>query len=230
MTLDFAAFTRASDLIHLLQGAALLLLGAAEAYSADNGGRKVQLASGLALALCGAGTFAVVLALPGGWDLGQLSEALALRRGFYIFIALACLYAAAGLSLFTLALLGRRGGGWQAAFLALLAAAGALYFALPWRVNEEAMREVLVWHSALGATLILAVAARTAHVFRERKALRVAWAALLMAAGLQLVSYKESAEAFAPKLIRIETSSETPPPAPVKNAAAHKERTADRSR
>lgn len=230
MTLDFADFTKASNLIHWLQGGSLLLLGAAEAYAADNEARKVPLAAGLVMALCGAGMFAAVLGLPGGWNLEQLSAALALRRGFYIFIALACLFTAAGLSRFTLALLGRRDGGWQALLLGLLAFAGALYFVLALRVNEEAMREVLVWHSAMGVTLLLAVAAKAAHLFSARRALHTAWAVLLLAAGLQLVSYREHAEAFAPRLVSVETSAPAQLPAAANNAATDKKRTADRSR
>jgi hypothetical protein len=226
MTIDFADFSKASGAIHLIQGAALLLLGAAEAYAIDNAGRKAGLAAGGALALSGAAMFGVILALPGGWDLGQLSEALAARRGFYLFVAMACVFCAAGLSLITGAALGRQGGGWQAVFLALLAFAGLLYFSLGWRFQDQP-REALVWHYAMGATLLLAVAARAADFLLKRRPLRLAWAVLLLATGLQLVTYKEGADTFAPKLITIEATSETPPPAVNDAKPADKKRAAD---
>ena len=228
MTLDFADFTRASNLAHAAQGAGLLLLGAAEAWTLDNKSRGLNIAAAAALALSGAAVFLAVLGLPGGWSFGQLGEALNLRRGFYLFIAFAFLYAAAGFSLLTHEALERRGSGWQAIFLALLAFAGALYFVMAWRVNETAWREVLVWHAAIGGSLLLAVAAKTASLFAPRRALGLAWAVLLMITGLQLVSYRESDQAFAPRLVTIEAAPAAPPAGALKNAKpADKERTAD---
>lgn len=228
MTLDYADFTRASNLVHVTQGAALLLLGAAEAWALDNKGRRAVIAAAALMALSGAVMFAAVLGLPGGWSFAQLGEALGIRRGFYIFIAFAFVYAAAGFSLLTHEALDRRGAGWQAIFLALLAFAGALYFVLAWRVNPAAWREVLVWHSAIGATLLLAVAARAASLFLPRRGLAAAWAVLLMITGLQLVSYRENDEAFAPRLVTIEAAPAAAPAGALKNAKpADKERTAD---
>ncbi len=165
MTIDYGDFTRASNLIHWLQGGALLALGAAEAYALQNKGTKVILAASIVMAASGAAMFAAALALPGGWSPAQLLAALEVRPGFYLFIAFACLYGAAGLSLLTQEALGRSGGVWRALFLAFLAFSGALYFTVAWRVNEEAWRQVLVWHSAIGATLLLAVAAKSADIF-----------------------------------------------------------------
>lgn len=228
MTLDFADFTRASNLAHSAQGAALLLLGAAEAWALDNKSRRPVIAAAAAMALSGAVVFLAVLGLPGGWSFERLGEALTLRRGFYLFIAFAFVYAAAGFSLLTHEALERRGSGWQAIFLALLAFTAALYFVMAWRVNPAAWREVLVWHSAIGATLLLAVAAKTASLFAPRRALGLAWAVLLIVAGLQLVSYRESEEAFAPRLITIEAAPAAPPAGALNNAKpADKERTAD---
>ncbi|MGD9642848.1 MAG: hypothetical protein AB7V08_08920 [Elusimicrobiales bacterium] len=228
MTLDFADFTRASNLSHLAQGAALLLLGAAEAWALDNKNRRFIIAAAAALALSGVVMFLAVLGLPGGWSLAQLGEALTLRRGFYLFLAFAFVYAAAGFSLLTHEAVERRGSGWQVIFLALLAFAGVLYFVLAWRVNPEAWREVLVWHSAIGATLLLAVGAKTASLFVPRRALGLAWAVLLMITGLQLVSYRESEETFAPKLVTIEAAPAAPPAGALNNAKpADKKRTAN---
>jgi hypothetical protein len=228
MTMDFADFTRASNLAHLAQGGALLLLGAAEAWTLDNKSRRLTIAAAAALALSGAVIFLAVLGLPGGWNFERLGEALNLRRGFYLFVAFAFVYAAAGFSLLTHVALERRGSGWQAIFLALLAFAGVLYFVLAWRVNPAAWREVLVWHSAIGATLLLAVAAKTASLFVPERALGLAWAVLLMITGLQLVSYRETEEAFAPRLVTIEAAPAAPPAGALNNAKpADKERTAD---
>lgn len=227
MTLDYADFTKASNLVHWLQGGALLVLGAAEAYALQGKGRKAVLVASLLLAVSGAAMFAAVFALPGGWSFGQLASALQARRGFYLFIAFACLYGAAGLCLLMHEALGRGEGGWRALFLALLAFSGVLYFTMAWRVNEEAWRQVLAWHSAIGATLLLAVAAKAADIFLGRRSLRLAWAALLMAAGLQLAAYKETPGAFSPRLVTLESSPEVPP-VTVKNAKpADKERPAD---
>ena len=216
MTIDYGDFTKASNLIHWLQGGALLALGAAEAYAVQNKGRKVVLAASMILAASGAAMFASVLALPGGWSLGQMYAALEVRPAFYLFIAFACFYGAAGLSLLTQEALGRSGGVWRALFLAFLAFSGALYFTLAWRVNEEAWRHVLALHSAIGATLLLAVAAKSADIFFSRRALQLSWAVLLLITGLQLVSYRETDGAFAPRLVTFESAPEVPA-VPVKN-------------
>ncbi|PJA12986.1 MAG: hypothetical protein COX65_07705 [Elusimicrobia bacterium CG_4_10_14_0_2_um_filter_56_8] len=214
MIIDYAGFTRASNLVHLLQGSALLLLGSAEAYSLKNNGKKYMLAVSLLVAVLGAAMFVAVLALPGGWDFSRLAQALQARRGFYLFISFACLYGAAGLSRFMHELSDRGGSGWMALFLALLASSGALYFLMAWRVNEEAWRQVLAWHSAIGLTLLLAVAAKSAELFLKRRALQAAWAALLIFAGLQLAAYKEAPGSFAPRLVTIESSPAATPARP----------------
>jgi len=92
MTIDYGDFTKASNIVHWLQGGALLALGAAEAYTLGDKGKKLVLAAALVLAVSGAAMFAAVLALPGGWSFEQLQTALNVRRGFYLFIAFACLY------------------------------------------------------------------------------------------------------------------------------------------
>jgi len=210
MTIDYANFTRASNLIHIIQGVSLLLVGAAQAYAADNKESKFPLSAALLLALSGAAMFVVMLALPGGWSFSQLAEALDVRRGFYIFIAFSCVFSAAGLSLFTKELMGRAGTSWQAMGLLLLAFAGILYFLLAWRVNEEAWRQVLVFHAAVGATLLVAVAVKALDTFRPRRALHLAWAVLLLVTGLQLVTYSESDGAFAPTVVSLQSSPELP--------------------
>lgn len=215
MTIDYGDFTKASNIIHWLQGGALLTLGAAEAWSLDNKGRALAQAASLVLAAFGAAMLVAVLALPGGWSLEQLSVALQTRRGFHLFIAFACLFCAAGLSRFMYESFGR--GAWRAVFLSLLALTGALYFAMAWRVNEEAWRQVMVWHSAIGFTLLLAVAVKTVDVFVARRVLHLAWAVLLLMAGLQLVTYREASEAFAPHLVTLESAPVVPAPAAPKN-------------
>jgi ABC-type transport system involved in cytochrome c biogenesis permease subunit len=154
--------------------------------------------------------FLVLYALPGGWSFPQLAASLAVRRGFYLFIAISCLFSAAGLSLVTKEALGQHGASWHGLALLLLAFAGVLYFTLPLRVNEEALGQVLVFHVAMGITLLLAVAAKALDLLRPRRALHLAWAVLLLITGLQLVSYRESDGSFAPKLVTMESSPELP--------------------
>lgn len=225
MTLDYNGFATASTLIHLVQGSALVLLGAAEAYSLDNPGRKAALAGPAALLLAALAMPALIMALLAGWSLDGLRLALEVRRGFLIFFAFACLFGAAGLSRLTQLALGRTGGGWQTMFFGFLVLTGLLYFLLPYRVNEEAMREVLVWHAAIGGTLLLAVALKAAHSFSGRRGLHIAWAVLLMITGLQLLTYQERPESYGLRLVSVESA---PPPvvAPKNARPADKERPA----
>ncbi|MCM2268039.1 MAG: hypothetical protein NDI60_09745 [Elusimicrobiales bacterium] len=230
MTLDYGTFAKASTLIHLAQGAALVLLGAAEAYALDNSGRKVLLAGAAALLAAAVATPLLVLAVTANWSAEQLRLALEVRRGFLLFFAFACLFGAAGLSRLTQVALDRRGGGWQTLFFGFLALIGLLYFLLPSRVNEDAPAQVLVLHAAMGVTLLLAVAAKAAHASLGRRQLHIAWAVLLMITGLQLLTYREAPTTFGLRLVTLESAPETAPAAAkpaLKNAGtADKERPA----
>lgn len=230
MTVNYAGFAAASTLIHSFQGAALLLLGAVEIYSLDKPESGLKLAGPLALLAAAVAIPLAALALPGGWSLEGLKAALEARRGFYLFIAFACLFGAAGLSRLTQLALDRKAGAWQALFLFFLAACGALYFVLPWRVNDEAWRQTLPWHAAMGFTLLLAVALKAAHIFSGKRKLHVAWAALLILTALQLAAYRETEGAFGLRLVTVETAPQLPAakiaaPAQHKNAS-----TADKKR
>ena len=66
MILNYDGFTAASTLIHSSQGAALLLLGAVEAYSLDNPENKVKFAGPLALLAAAIAIPLAALALPAG--------------------------------------------------------------------------------------------------------------------------------------------------------------------
>lgn len=227
MNIDYGSFVRASTAIHALQGASLLAFGAAEAYAVDNPGRRAPVAASLAMVACAAASALVVFAMPGGWSFDQLSAALNARRGFYLFIAFACVYCSAGLSRLTQEALGREGGAWRNLSLFFLLCAAGLYFLLPWRVNEAAWRGSLTLHAAIGTSLLLAVAAAAAHLFTGRRWLRIAWASLLLLAGLQLVVYRERPAAYDLQLVTIQSAN--PDAAPVRAAknATHprKERT-----
>jgi hypothetical protein len=217
MIVNYDGFTAASTIIHSSQGAALLLLGAAEAYSLDNPGSKIGFAGPLALLAAAAAIPLAVLALPGGGSFEGLKAALAARRGFFLFISLSCLLGAAGFSRLTQLALWRRAGGWQALFLFFLAGCGVLYFLLPWRVNPEAWRRTLPWHFAMGTTLLLAVALKAAYTFSGRRRLHMAWAVLLVATALQLLTFRETEGAYGLRMVTLETAPALPENVPAIN-------------
>lgn len=203
MTVDYDSFAQASTLIHTLQGAALLLLGAAEVHAFKNPGHRMELIGPLALMLAGLLGLVVILALPGGWQLRALAAALAARSGFHLFIAFSCLFAAAGLSRLMQHVAGAGGRRWQSVFLILLAAIGVLYFMLAWRVNVEAMRAVLLRHAAIGGALLLAVLAKALHTWSGRRVLQTCWAILLIAASVQLLAYRETGATFGRHMVTL---------------------------
>lgn len=207
---NYDGFTSASTIIHSSQGAALLVLGAVEAYSLDNPESKIKFVGPLALLAAAVAIPLAALALPAGWRLEDLKPALDARRGFYLFIALACFFGTAGLSRLTQLALGRKSGGWQALFLVFLAACAVLYFVLPWRVNEEAWRQALPWHAAMGCTLLLGVAFKAAYLFSGRRKLHLVWAALLVVTALQLITYRETERSFGLRMVTIESAPELP--------------------
>lgn len=211
MNVSYDSFARASTLLHCLQGAAFLLLGAAEVYDIQKQGRRAELVGPLAMCLAGVLGFVVILALPGGWDVKELAAALTARSGFYIFLSFSCLFAAAGLSRLMQHLIRPVHGWWQNSFLLFTAAIGVLYFTLAWRVNEEARWAVFVAHAGIGGALLLAVLAQTVYIFSGLRVLRVCWAVLLLAAAVQLLAYREPVATFG---LRSVTLNSGPQPSP----------------
>ncbi|PIU19396.1 MAG: hypothetical protein COT18_07705 [Elusimicrobia bacterium CG08_land_8_20_14_0_20_59_10] len=204
MAIDFDNFARVSTLVHSIQGASLLLLGAAEAYLIKKPGHKAGLAGPFALILGGGACICVILALLGGWSFDGLAQALAARKGFYIFIASSCLFAAAGLSRLMQHAAGERGRSWQVVFLLLMAMTGVLYLMTAGRVNEEVFRQVMIPHSFMGGALLLGVLARAGQLFFGRKALHLAWVALLTVASFQLLAYRENPGSFGVRTVTLE--------------------------
>ena len=200
MIVDYDSLTRASTLLHRLQGGAFLLLGAAELYALKNPGKRAELIGPLALLLAGFLGFAVILALPGGGEPGALAAALAARGGFRLFIAFSCLFLAAGLSGLMAYLTGPVARRWQVVFILLLTAVSALYFLLPWRVHEDAWRAVFVPHAVMGGALLLALLAKVISAFSGRRAFQAAWAALVLLTAVQLLAYREAAATFGPRM------------------------------
>lgn len=202
MNFDYELFTQASTLVHLLQGLGLLLLAAAEAWAARRPGARTDLPGGALLGLCALAAFAAMVALPGGGSLRGLSEAFAERGGFRIFVAFCSLYGAAGACLAAAA--GRERSLWRAAFVLQLAAAGALYFIFPSRLAEEARAAAQLPHAAAGAALLAAAAAAAAAWYTGRRGARAVLAALLFAAALPLLAYREHPASFGPRRVSVE--------------------------
>jgi len=195
-----------------MQGAALLALGLTEAYTPDNPlHKKINLAAPLVFVLSAAGAAAAMLYFLGGWSVKSALFALNIKKGFYIFVALACYYASAGLSRFMYLVSDEKSRGWHYVSLIFLTAIAALYFTMGAKVNEEAADAVGAAHSAIGATLLAAVLARFLHGFLKRKALHVAWAAFLLLASFQLLTYRETRSAFEYRIVTIEAGPETKP-------------------
>lgn len=213
MTLGPDSFNAASTAMHVMQGAALLALGLAEACPAGAAARrKLDLAASLALVLAAAGAAAAMLNFLGGWSLKDALFALNIKKGFYIFVAFACYYASAGLSRFMYLASGEKNANWDHVSLVFLAASAALYFTMGSKVHEEAAGAVGAANSAIGAAIFAALLARVLHGFFKRKALHIAWAALLLIASFQLLAYRENKSAFEYRLVTVQSGPELKPP------------------
>ncbi len=193
---DPALFQHTSTAAHALQGMALIALATGEALSAGGKFRWLRFAGPTAFILCGGLTLWTMYLLLGGGSLPQLKAALELKGGFYIFPAFAWLYAAAGLCSLMAEARGEKTGTWRFFFLTLLAAIGLLYFAVASRVDEAAKSLVLARHSAIGAAILTAAAADAARPYVGGRKLLAAWCALLLAAGVQLLLYRELPSSF----------------------------------
>lgn len=199
--------------MHVMQGAALLALGLAEACPAGAAARRnLDLAASLALVLAAAGAAAAMLYFLGGWGPKDALFALNIKKGFYVFVAFACYYASAGLSRFMYLASGEKNANWDRISLVFLAAIAALYFTMGSKTNEDAAGAVGAANSAIGAAIFAALLARVLHGFLKRKGFHLAWAAFLLIASFQLLAYRENKSAFEYRLVTVQSGPELKPP------------------
>lgn len=207
------SFNAASTAMHIMQGAALLALGLAELRPAGAPRRKMDMAASLALVLAAAGAAAAMLYFLGGWSLKDAIFALNIKKGFYVFVALACYYASAGLSRLMYLASEEKSPVWRHLSLVFLTAGAALYFTMGSKVHEEAARSVGLANSAIGGALLAALLAKVLHGFLKRRVFHIAWTALLLLASIQLLSYRENKDAFEYRLVAIQAGPELRPAA-----------------
>ncbi|HAH32683.1 MAG TPA: hypothetical protein DCL44_10265 [Elusimicrobia bacterium] len=199
-------FRRASTFIHVSQGAALLVLGAVEAYTIDNKAKRTHFLPPAAFLVASALMLCSVFYFLGGWKLQTVRDALELRAGFYVFTAFAWFFTAAGLSRLMALYMGEKGGLWQFLFLGFLCVIGLLYFSVPYRVNETAWDPVFAAHTAMGFTLIAATIMKVFNFFIKIKALNVIWAILILTTAGQLLFYREDPRAFEYHSVTLQSS------------------------
>jgi len=201
MSLDPSAFSKASSLIHFLQGTAFFVLASAQIY-VQRGGRKLLRAAGpAAFFIAGLGGLAVILALPGGWSPAAATHALVARKGFQIFVGLSFLFTAAGLSGFMAMAGGAAGERWHKVFAAFVMFIAVLYFLVPWRINDIARQHALTPHYLTGGMLLLGVLAGLAHSFSGKVAFLRACAFFFIVAAVQLMFYREVPAAYEPFMV-----------------------------
>ncbi len=190
---DLSFLERASTSLHLWLGLALALLAAAEAFAADNPGRRTVSLAGCALAAALAlGSIAAAY-----FELGHgARELLAFRPGFLLYFGAALLLASGALSqmLSRFSAEGTRFWGGASAFF--LAAAGAVLLAVQARVNPEASAVVMAGHVPIGAALLAAGAARVFLLFSPSRPARAALPVFLFIAAAMAGMYRESPDAF----------------------------------
>lgn len=198
MSLDPSTFSKASSLMHFLQGAAFLVLALGQIYLLRGGKKCLRAAGPAAFLLAGIGGFVAILALPGGWSPAVSSQALMARKGFQVLVGLSCLFTAAGLSGFMAMAEGAAGERWYKVSAAFIIFIALLYFLLPWRVNEAARQHALAAHYLTGGVLLPGVLAGLAHAFTGRIVFLRACAFFFIVAAVQLMFYREVPEAYEP--------------------------------
>jgi len=210
MTLNLDSYNTASTAIHIAQGCALLVLGLTEAYAGLEPGRRIKLFSPLAFLLSGIAMALAILYFLGGWSMENALAALKMKNGFFIFVSFACFYASAGLSQLTFISSDEKSRGWHYLFLLFLAVIAVLYFSVARRAAPAAAAEVGLYHSALGITLLAAVAFKFLHGFRPRRTLHLGWIILLLMTAFQLLSYREIKGAFDFHIVSLQPAAMIP--------------------
>lgn len=200
-------FRATSSLIHLLAGAAFLLLALAKTYSYKNpGGKNPEYFSAGALVLAGFLSLFFIARNLGGGSFESVAETMRIQPGFFVFVSMSLVIASLGFCeiLFLL----KKGVFWKYSGLALLSFLVFILLTMHEKVNLSARDFVLWRHAAAGACLALFVLSDFFHALKPLKSLKAISLAALAAASLFLATYCERADSFGYRIVTITSAAE----------------------
>ncbi len=206
-----------STLIHILQGAVFFIMGLAAVYIQEKGakaGEKIKFISPLAFIVAGALSFALIINILGHGSFNGAVAVMKIKPGFFIFVALACVFLSAGFSGVLFEADRKKNGVWGFAYLIFIFAIVVLYAIMHTRVSAQAEISVMTQHIAMAATLAAALIFKIAGIFKEKRFFNIACIVFLFITSFQLIAYKENEKSF--KRAMVTVKAEIAPPNSVK--------------
>ncbi|MEA3306399.1 MAG: hypothetical protein U9Q34_01265 [Elusimicrobiota bacterium] len=203
-------FRVASNYIHFLHGSVFFIMGITAAYvhvkeKKDQG--KFRFISPLSFIIAGVLSFLVIIGVLGHWSLESAIVVMKIKPGFFIFMALSCIFVSAGVSgvLFE----ADRGANkfWGFFYWIFIIAIAALYAFMHTRVNSEASLFVMTHHIAMAGTLTMALIFKLTGIFTEKKVIKIFAIVFLLITSFQLLTYKENDNSFKRRVITVETGN-----------------------
>jgi len=194
--MDYSLYSRASTVIHAVQGASLFLWGAAVVYGLFKPQSRVPAAGASFMLAAGAAGLYMILEYLGGGSPDRMFSALQDRGSFYLLVGQSLLFCTAGF----VAVMGLISSGmkkfWRIFFVIIVLGIAAVYFMYPYGLVDTARRQAAEWHNIIGALTAAAAAAELAGVFLHGKAARAVLAVLLFLCSALLLQYRESDTAY----------------------------------
>jgi hypothetical protein len=203
-------FRLASNYIHFVQGAAFLIIGLMAAYLHDKEKKsqeKFKFIAPLSFIIAGALSFLIIINVLGHWSFDSAIAIMKIKPGFFIFLALSCVFVSAGFSGVLFESDRQKNKVWGFFYWIFIFAIAGLYALMHTRVNNEASVFVMTNHIAMAGTLGIALIFLLAMVFTKKKFIKVFVIVFFLITSFQLLTYKESAESFKSKVVTLEAGN-----------------------
>ncbi|MBU2529844.1 MAG: hypothetical protein KKD35_02290 [Elusimicrobia bacterium] len=197
----------ASTLIHMAQGVAFFIIGMMAIYVMEKGemaSEKFKFIAPLSFIFAGAITLMVMIGVLGNWSFDSAIAVMKIKPGFFIFMALACVFISSGFSGVLFESDRQKNKVWVYFYLIFIFAIALLYAFMHTRVNGAAEVFVMTHHIAIASTLALALIFKITEFFTEKKSVKILGIVFLLITSFQLFTYKESDNSFKHKKVIFE--------------------------
>ncbi|MCG2726015.1 MAG: hypothetical protein L6420_07145 [Elusimicrobia bacterium] len=203
-------FRLVSTLIHFLQGAAFFIIGVIAIYIHENGGKaqeKLKFISPLAFIAAGAVSLLAIIIILGDWSFESAIAIMKIKPGFFIFMALSCVFMSAGFSGVLFAADKKKNKVWGYFYWIFIFSIAVLYALMHTRVNNAASAFVMANHIVMAGALAIALVFKITEFFAEKKIIRTLGIIFLLITSFQLLIYKESENSFKYEIVTIKSEN-----------------------
>ncbi|MCK5582445.1 MAG: hypothetical protein KAI33_01575, partial [Elusimicrobiales bacterium] len=168
---------------------------------------KIKFVAPLAFIAAGALSLLAIIIVVGDWSFDFAISVMKIKPGFFIFMALSCVFISAGFSGVLFESDRKKNKFWGYAYWIFIFTIAVLYAIMPFRVNDEARVFVMANHIAMAITLTMALVLKISEFFTEKKIIKILGIIFLLITSFQLLIYKENADSFKHRIVTIKSES-----------------------